>query len=399
MTTYTVPTRTIFSFPIGYHHLYSDESVNFQLNRFYNWVGDPAMLDEMRAVSAGISDYPTFQRIFINLGEKYLALGETLKGANYLRLAEFFLSVHDERKQPIRRRFIQLVRDHYGVTPENHSQIPFADGWLSAYRFTPAHPKGTIVVFGGFDSYIEEWFLASFAFEQAGYDVVLFEGPGQGTPLEDAGLTFTPAWDTVVKAVLDYYQLSDVTLMGFSMGGGLVVRSAAYEKRVQRIISYGIMTSFLDVQLRVFLEPVRAQILNWLNSGNADALNSFIQEAQKKSLLLEWAMEQAMHTFGQQTPYGVFAALQAYETASVSPLVTQDVLLLHGTKDHFIPTHQFVDQIALLTNARSLTARAFTEYEQAQNHCQAGNYGLALREILTWLDALQKRDAELAETR
>jgi hypothetical protein len=110
-------------------------------------------------------------------------------------------------------------------------------------------------------------------------------------------------------------------------------------------------------------------------------------------------MEQAMHTFGQQTPYDVIAALHTYETASVSPLVTQDVLLLHGAKDHYISTHQFVDQVALLTNARSLTARAFTEYEQAQNHCQVGNFGLAFRDMLTWLDALQKHDAELAETR
>lgn len=42
----------------------------------------------------------------------------------------------------------------------------------------------------------------------------------------------------------------------------------------------------------------------------------------------------------------------------------------------------------MLTNARSVTARLFTREESAQNHCQAGNYGLALRTIVNWLDAM-----------
>ena len=45
------------------------------------------------------------------------------------------------------------------------------------------------------------------------------------------------------------------------------------------------------------------------------------------------------------------------------------------------------DQLLTLTAARSVTARAFTEAEQAQNHCQVGNMGLAIKVILDWLDA------------
>jgi len=45
-------------------------------------------------------------------------------------------------------------------------------------------------------------------------------------------------------------------------------------------------------------------------------------------------------------------------------------------------------EIALLTNARSVTARLFTRAESAQNHCQAGNYGLALDTIVGWLDSI-----------
>ena len=48
----------------------------------------------------------------------------------------------------------------------------------------------------------------------------------------------------------------------------------------------------------------------------------------------------------------------------------------------------FYQQIKMLTTARSISARLFTRSESAENHCQAGNYGLALRTIVNWLDDL-----------
>jgi len=387
------------SFPIGYHNLYSDVSVNYQMNRFYNWVGDPSMLTEMREVSVGVQDYPTFASIFLDLGEKYIAQGQTLKGAAYLRLAEFFLPATDERKQPTRKRFVQLVLDYYQVPESTHSCIPYQSGWMSAYRFTPEQPKDTIVVFGGFDSYIEEWLLAAFTFLDAGYEVVLFEGPGQGSTLEDAHISYVFEWEKAVKTVLDFYQLSDVILIGFSLGGGLVLRAAAFEPRIQRVIGYGIMTDFLEVNLRMFPTQIREQIMAWLESGNADALNAFIEQAMQKSLLMQWGIFQGEHVTGKPTPYEVFQSYQVYETTSISSKVTQDVLLLGGNKDHYIPEHQFTDQVATLSNVRSLTARLFTEYEQAQNHCQVGNYGLALRTIIEWIEGLRVRDKTLAAQR
>jgi hypothetical protein len=47
----------------------------------------------------------------------------------------------------------------------------------------------------------------------------------------------------------------------------------------------------------------------------------------------------------------------------------------------------------LLTAARSVTARVFTTAESAQNHCQIGNMGLALKVILGWLDETGGRSA------
>jgi hypothetical protein len=79
---------------------------------------------------------------------------------------------------------------------------------------------------------------------------------------------------------------------------------------------------------------------------------------------------------------------QKYETAGISPRLTQDVLLMAGAEDHYIPVHQLPDQIATLTHVRSLTARLFTRAEQAQNHVQVGNMGLAFRTMIDWMTGL-----------
>jgi pimeloyl-ACP methyl ester carboxylesterase len=377
-----------FSFPVGYYDLHPDISINFQLNRFYGWVGDDSMLTEMREGLAGVNDYPTFTRIVLDLGEKALARHEALKGAYYLRLAEFFLLFSDPRKLPTRQRFVDLVLDHLEIARSAYSRVPFENGWLPAYRLTPKKPKGTLVVFGGFDSYIEEWMPAALFFRDAGYDTILFEGPGQGAALELAHLTMSPEWEKPVKAVLDFFGLDAVTLMGFSLGGGLVIRAAAFEPRVRRVIAYDIMTNGLECALRPLPPPAKKELLDWIDTGNEGAVDKFFADAMAKSLLLDWMMKLGMHNSGTRTTYAMLKHYQKYETASISSRLTQDVLLMAGAEDHYIPVHQLPDQIATLTHVRSLTARLFTRAEQAQNHCQVGNMGLAFRTMLEWMTGL-----------
>jgi len=377
-----------FSFPVGYHDLHPDLNINFQLNRFYGWVGDESMLTEMREAVAGVNDYPTFTKVILDLGEKALVRHEVRKGAYYLRLAEFFMFTNDPRKLPTRQRFVDLLLGDLQIAPSAYSRIPFATGWLPAYRLTPQKPKGTLVVFGGFDSYIEEWLPAALVFRDAGYDTILFEGPGQGAALELAQLPMIPEWEQPVKAVLDFFRCDAVTLMGFSLGGELGIRAAAFEPRVRRVIAYDVCTSALGFLLRPVPPPVRQQLLEWIDADNEGAVNTFFANAMAKSLFVDWGMQHGMHNAGVKTPYEMLKHFQKYETASISSQVTQDVLLMAGAEDHGIALHELPDQIATLTHVRSLTARLFTRAEQAQNHCQVGNYGLAFRTIIDWMTGL-----------
>jgi pimeloyl-ACP methyl ester carboxylesterase len=384
----TSSSSSSFSFPVGYHELHPDININFQLNRFFGWVGDESMLTEMREAVAGVNDYPTFTKVILDLGEKALIRHEVRKGAYYLRLAEFFMFTNDPRKLPTRQRFVDLLLGDLQIAPSTYSRIPFGTGWLPAYRLTPQKPKGTLVVFGGFDSYIEEWLPAALVFRDAGYDTILFEGPGQGAALELAHLTISPEWEKPVKAVLDFFRLDAVTLLGFSLGGELGIRAAAFEPRVRRVIAYDVCTSALGFLLRPVPPPVRQQLLEWIDADNEGAVNTFFANAMAKSLFVDWGMQHGMHNAGVKTPYEMLKHFQKYETASISSQVTQDVLLMAGAEDHGIALHELPDQISTLTHVRSLTARLFTRAEQAQNHCQVGNYGLAFRTIVDWMTGL-----------
>ncbi len=346
------------------------------------------MISEMRAVAPRIHDYADYTREFLALSQQALARGETLKGALYLRSAEFYMINTDSRKQPARQQFLQLMRGRFAVEDSDHYDVPYQAKTLSAYRFTPDQPKGTILLFGGFDSYIEEMFSTQFYLRDAGFDVIGFEGPGQGASLEDSHLPMTHEWDKPVKAVLDYFHLDDVTLLGVSLGGCLAVRAAAYESRVKRVVADDVLTDFFESTMGQVSTSVRAGILLLLRMRAYGVVNLLSERSTKRSLMVEWGLRQGMHVTGTKTPSGFFKQAQLYRTDDVSPLVEQDVLLMAGAEDQLVPLHQFYDQIRSLSKARSLTARLFTRQEQAQNHVQEGNIGLSLRVIANWIEGL-----------
>ena len=90
----------------------------------------------------------------------------------------------------------------------------------------------------------------------------------------------------------------------------------------------------------------------------------------------------------RSSPVVQWGILHQYQTADVGASIRQDVLLMAGSEDHYVPVEQWHRQVELLPNARSITARLFTPSESAESHCQVGNYGLALEAIVNWLDSM-----------
>ena len=390
-------TVTPLAFPIGYHSLHPDASMNFQMNRWFGWVGEPEMLAEMRISAPRIVTHADWTAEFLALAEAASQQGHVLRAGFYWRSAEFFMLADDPERKGARDKFQKAVRSVYGLADAERNAVPYADGrfrgFLPAYRFRPPRPKGTIVLFGGFDSYIEELTSAFFYLRDAGYDVIAFEGPGQGGALNDAGLPMTAEWDKPVRAVLDYFEVERVALVGLSLGGCLVMRAAASEPRVERVVAYDVLTNFLDINLRQTNALLRALLKVLLRLGAVRIVNRMVAQVALRSPVVRWGIEQGMHVTGTSSAFDFLQRTKRFQTGDVSASIRQDVLLLAGSEDHYVPIEQWHEQIRMLKNARSITARLFTRSESAGNHCQVGNYGLALRTIVNWLDGMAVENA------
>ena len=155
------------------------------------------------------------------------------------------------------------------------------------------------------------------------------------------------------------------------------------------------LTDFLACNLRQLPTAPRLAVRALLGLRAGRPLDALARRRMRHDLLAAWGIAHGQRVLGAPTPHAYLQQCKRYVTADVSPQVTADVLLLAGTADHYVPATQLRDQIATLTNARSITARVFTRHEQAHNHCQVGNIALSLQVMLDWLDGLDRRDAHL----
>lgn len=173
---------------------------------------------------------------------------------------------------------------------------------------------------------------------------------------------------------------------GVSGGGMAALRVAAFEKRVQRVVCHDILYDVFDLMLRK-MNPQKQFMVRLLMKLNAGwMINKGVNAIMKKDLSVKGLIGQGMLIHGVKTPYDYLKKVQREKTGDISHLVDQDLLLLAGQEDFAVPVDHFYKQIEALQNVRSLTARLFTRKEQAQNHCQVGNLGLALDTITNWID-------------
>ena len=98
------------TFPIGYHDLHPDVSMNFQMNRWYGWVGEPDMLNEMRSAAPQIATYADWKREFVALATRASLQGRVLRAGCYWRSAEFFMQADDPERKPAREKLLEAVR-------------------------------------------------------------------------------------------------------------------------------------------------------------------------------------------------------------------------------------------------------------------------------------------------
>jgi pimeloyl-ACP methyl ester carboxylesterase len=386
-------------FPLGSRQLHHEPNFNYQLNRLALWNGGD--WDELAQAAKRINNAADWEREIILLGEKALADGRLPNAAGYFRMAEFFMFEGNPEKLKVYYKAKDLFeRLNWAVFESGEvkrERVSYMDSYLPVWAARPdGKIKDTILLHGGFDSYIEEFYPVIRYLVQNGYAAYLFEGPGQGETLRSGNLRFTHEWHKPVGAVLDHFGLDNVTLVGISLGGVLAPRAAAFEKRIHRVVGYSILPNLYDVFLSRQSNALRNAISAMLSMGQRRLLNHIAKGKLSRNPMLDWQINHAMYAFGTKTIFELLLELKKYCIADIGGLIEQDFLLLGAGEDHFIPPSFYKDVIDALPNARSLTYRLFTEKEYAGTHCSAGNVKLVLDFIDGWITSVKGRETRFS---
>lgn len=385
-------------FPVGYVDFHENNALNFQMNRWYS--SGCISREELMEVGKRIRSFEDWTAEFVALAEEARERGDLLACATYYRAAQFF-TLGDERdengdllKLSLYEKCMAAYEEAYKDLGFDYERIPFENGYIPVYRKLRGSPhggdhggqsKGTIVLHGGYDSFIQEFVPYFLYFYEAGYDVYMFEGYGQGEVLNRCGMKMRPEWERCTSPVLDHYGLDNVTLIGVSLGGYLAARAAAYDNRIKRVVLYDIIYDFYGA-IMGRRSALYRRFTEWLLRHPRNRLWKRIEAQACVNLFGNWLFKQGCYVYGVETLPEYLNCIKQYNTRELSRRITQDVLLLAGASD--IYTMYFDEQKAALTNARSVTGRIFTADEHADHHCQVGNLKLALDYILQWIGAL-----------
>lgn len=332
----------------------------------------------------------------VSAGEAYLRASE------YYRAADFFL--HDDPADPEILRLWDAMHADFvrgltltGVRFEE-VEIPYGTTTLHGYYF-PATGGGakapTVIVHQGFDGTAEEcWYGVGAAAVRRGYNVLAFDGPGQGRAVRKQGLYFRPDWEAVVTPVVDWavarpgVDPDRIVLYGISMGGYLAPRAAAHDHRLRAVVAnegvYDVFENDANAA-RMTTTELREFLFN-----QTDEYNRFVAGMIEHDVQLYWATTHGQWAFGVSTPADLMKAHEAYTMNGSADRITCPVLVLDVEENQF-----FGSQAQRLFDALPPAHRAlltFTAEEGAGLHCQAGAQALGTQRIFDWLDEELTRD-------
>jgi pimeloyl-ACP methyl ester carboxylesterase len=367
---------------VGLQSFHPDPNINYQLNRFMA----PGEEELFATIGRRITNFESWKREFWSQAEEAERSGRLRLAAELYRAAEFFISPDDPDRRRAYRKFTELFYLAEPALETCRIAIPYESRKLHGLRFAAmGSPREAVLIHLGFDAYMEEAIELARSICATGVDVILFDGPGQGSTLMQEGIPMTFAWERPVTAVLDHLAIPEATLIGISLGGYLALRAAAFEPRIKRVVAFDVLLDFFQCVTSRRGKLAQALLTTLIALRAGAILNIVAKTIMKFDLYSRWGINQGMHVTGCRSPAEYFSALKLYEARSISSKLTQDVLLMAGSEDHFVPLWQFHEQLRLLTNARSVTARLFTRAENAASHCQIGNMRLAGEEIVNWL--------------
>ena len=338
-------------------------------------------------------------------GDGFLARGKTIsakqeffKASNYYRTSEFFL--HTNPEDPRIVSVWKKSRDSFlkGAKLADHPiipiTIPFGGTTLPGYLClvdASGAKRPLLIIQTGFDGTKEElYFETAYFAVKRGYNVLLFEGPGQGEVIRIQKLPFRPNWETVVTPVVDYivtlkeFDEEKLALMGISFGGYLAPRAAAFEKRIKACIANGgvydfHMTAHLTQDLEKYIDTQQG----------AEEIDKEIYARMKTNPSFRWIMANGMFTFHAKSPSEWLKMTRPYTMKDVVAKITCPILIVDSEGDKDMPGQALKLYNALVSHRKDFML--FTKEEGAEEHCQIGALLISNARILDWLDDIMMR--------
>ena len=372
----------LFTFPIGYHRFHKKQLYNFQLNRWHSL--GYLSYDDLKTAGEKIRKFDDWKPVMLEQADNKLDTGEYIEAAFFYRAAEFYTLYGQEDKELLYDKFIDLFYSNVPLEGVHIEKVPYKESFLHVLKMPNKTEikKGTVLIHIGFDSFIEEFYSIAWYFTTQGYDVIAFDGPGQGKSVKKFNVPFDFEWEKPVKTILDYYKISKAALLGISLGGWLCLRAAAFEPRIKWVISTGGAYDYYKIP------PAIARLMmDFFKKYIREGSNKVALKGIKKGGMEAWRNSNIMYITKIDIPMDAFEyAWQMNSENLHADKIWQDVMVITGKDDHFIPFKLHAPLIKSLTNAKSVTDIVFTKTDHASNHCSIGNIKLSLDRMINWLD-------------
>lgn len=383
--------------PVGMHKLNDDPSISFQLNRLVNMDGcDLAVAQEIGPTIKTAAD---FYDVLKKRADLELENGHIKNAAALYRMSEFFTDWEDPNGlaawKKARELFFRYYADFFsGEKPlVELVNVPYENYALPTLKFNAENPKGSIVMHGGFDSSYEEFFAECEYLRENGYNVYLFEGPGQGECIRLHGASLIIDWERPVKAVTEYFDLNDAILVGQSLGGFFAPRASAFDDRVTKCVSIAQFGALkMNFHDNAFVNGLVIALLNIILYGFGWLINIIYAAKNGKGMAF---FRTYFHRMGTTNVYRLVKFLWSIDLRPIADRLTKDYLVIGGSKDTMACRAGIGRQLLLLKNARSVSSREITTHEKGADHCCCGNQIAAMDTVISWTELMEKRDASL----
>ena len=369
---------------------------DLQLNRYLGPILDRPGMDPLTTSTlARIRSTSQITQFAGRMAARFDAEGDAAAAWRLYCLAAFYLPEHDQRK----RHFIDAASrnfdaSHTHLAMRRHT-VPYKDGSLTAIHWQadpddrarfPDAPS-TLVMMNGFDGYAEEIIDFASHFPTRPFDIITFDGPGQGHTAA-AGMPLEPEWEHPTEAVMDYFGVTSAAALGVSFGGYLVTRAAAHCPRITHVIAFDMMYRLLDgltAPLPRALRPIAEAVVK--NPRPARLIDAGLGMASRLSADLAWKLQQGRYLTGLHSPSQVLQAFGDYTMEPFEGRITQPCLVLAGDADQYVPFERLGDVRRALRNAESLEVRAFHHAQDPDmaQHCQIGDLDRAFAIMGEWL--------------